>query len=329
MTGDSMGVIAHTLDRLIVVPRNGYVNRLQAWASSAILAAELDVPLRVVWEPEPAAPAAAADLFAPGLLERSFVTPESLTQLLGSTHQHQPRYLTVDPERRTVVLAGHDRGEQEFIPPLLGSLADPSHPTTLVIIAGGRFHVPSASAFERQRRHFYQAIDWSEPIRAACDEAWAHRPQHVGLHVRQTDRSLEAPTRSAIRAALSTMREQTGIDSLFVAADTDAARSAWLDAGTRLGFVPWTIDHPDTDRSTAAGAVAAMVDWRTLGRSAALVYSAASSFGEEAAVAADAATRSYALVAPTRVRNLRSAGSLLRSAATYPRRRGWLGGRGD
>lgn len=42
----------HHLDRIVVVPRNGYVNRLQGWASAAILAAQLDASLHVLWEPE-------------------------------------------------------------------------------------------------------------------------------------------------------------------------------------------------------------------------------------------------------------------------------------
>jgi len=40
------------LKRIIIIPRNGYLNRLQAIASAAIIAENLDIELKIYWETE-------------------------------------------------------------------------------------------------------------------------------------------------------------------------------------------------------------------------------------------------------------------------------------
>ena len=98
------------LQRVIVVPRNGYINRIQAWASSATLATELGASCSVMWEPETVAAAAASDLFRDDAIASTFITAHELTTLLGQPHDSLPRYLTVMRPKGVVVLAGHDRG---------------------------------------------------------------------------------------------------------------------------------------------------------------------------------------------------------------------------
>lgn len=320
--------MGHTLDRIVLVPRNGYVNRIQSWASAAILAADLDVSLKVAWEPEPVAPAAATDLFSSVRVDRSFVGSEEVTRIVGAPHAMLPRYLTVLPERRAVVLAGHDRGEQFFMPELESALNDPCRPTTLILIAGGKFHLPDAANFARQRRVFYRSLDWSNAIDSSF-AAWSHgRPPYLAVHIRQTDRSREAPRANAIAKALRQLGERTGLTTVFIAADTGTAREQWLDIAARLGFAPWTATHDEAERSMVEGSVAAMVDWRLLGCSVALAYSATSSFGEEAAVAAGAADASIALSASPVRQRARAGRDAMRSALTHPRRHGWPPRRG-
>jgi hypothetical protein len=309
------------LEDIVVVPRNGYVNRLQAWASSAILAAELDVPLRVAWEPEPVAPADFIELFAPPRPGLSLIEANDLRIRLGDAHENLPRYLSVDEGRRLVVLAGHDRGEQAFMEQLLPALEHACQPTTLLIVAGGHFHLPGSTGFEAQRRHFYRQLPWSEAVRSGTDTVLAGRADFLGLHVRQTDRSVSAPRPRAIRAAIGALARQTRVRSVFVAADTDEARERWLAELADLGLDGWAAPDPALDRSTARAGVDAMIDWRVLSRSRALVYSRASSFGEEAAVAADAVQLSLPLTASESLQRSRRAAAVGRSLVTYPRRR--------
>lgn len=310
---------SHGLERIIVVPRNGYANRLQAWASSAILAAELDVPVKVLWEPEPVAPATAEQLFSPTLLRTSFIESSEVTEVLGRPHTDWPRYLNV--ERDVVVLAGHDLGEQHFMPELLETLVREPLPRLLVIIAGGKFHLPDSTNFELQRRVFYSRIDWSEAIRDRVDLLRADHHEYLGLHIRQTDRSITAPTAKRIRAALAELHMRTGIASLLVAADTDEARQHWQNTAIKLGLEPWTSDAREYSRSQAAAGIDAIVDWHLLGGARALVYPAASSFGEEAAVVTGNKTACIALDASRRLQHFRASLGVGRSVLSYPLRR--------
>ena len=312
---------ATSLQQIIVVPRNGYVNRLQAWASSAVLAAEFDVPLRVAWEPEAIAPAAFARLFFEGRPGSTTMSPGELESLLGTHHSNLSRYLTVQESRRTIVLAGHDRGEQEFMPSLTSALMHPCEPTTLVIIAGGKFVLGDDSAFESRRRQFYRALPWSEEVEEHTSRARRGRGEFIGLHIRETDRSMSAPDRRAVSQALTTLAHETGITSVFLAADTEGARVSWLAALTALGLYGWTAPVASLDRSSTEAAIGAMVDWRVLGESRGLVFSRASTFGAEAAVAANAVTVSHDLSASPLRQRARSLARAGRSAITLPRRR--------
>ena len=51
-----------SVPNVVVFPRNGYANRLQAWASAAIVL-EWGAPLKVCWEEEAVCPANASSLF--------------------------------------------------------------------------------------------------------------------------------------------------------------------------------------------------------------------------------------------------------------------------
>lgn len=310
----------HALEHLAVVPRNGYVNRLQAWASAAILGAQLDVPVSVVWEPERIAPAQALDLFSESAVQRSFLDVEKLTSLVGGAHQDLPRYLTLDRDRQLVILAGHDRGEQAFMDELLTTLADTCEPKTLVVIAGGKFHLDTHEGFDRQRRVFYETVPWRAEIGDAVTAQTDGRPVYVGLHVRGTDRSREAPPARAVREALGQLKE-VGPTSLFIAADTEAARLRWTDEARHLGFEPWSRSSINRDRTVAAEGVDAIIDWRVLGKAEAIIHAAASSFGEEAAVCTAQPSSCIALTASPARQRLRAAGEWATAAVTYPRRR--------
>lgn len=272
------------LERVIIVPWNGYVNRLQAWASASILAERLGADLKVAWETERVAPVPATTLFSHTLLERSFVPVDDVTQLLGQAHRAMPRYLTVNQDRGTAFLAGHDRGEQHFMDQLLQVLRTSSAVTTLVIIAGGKFHLPHETDFITKRKDFYNQIAWHPDINDRLNAAQSTGATYLGVHIRQTDRSREAPTPRAIQKAVQELAEKSGVTNVFLAGDTASARNRWRDQLARLGFSSWVSDASSFNREESASARDAIVDWLLLGRSQAIVYSAQSSFGQEAAV---------------------------------------------
>lgn len=307
------------LERVIVVPRNGYANRLQAWASSEILGAQLDVPVSVLWQPEPVAPAKALDLFSPALVSRAFIDDETFTGLVGRRHEDLPRYLTIEGD--TIVLAGHDRGEQVFMTDLVPLLATSPKTRTLVVIAGGTFHLPSDEDFIRQRSVFYRNLAWSAALDDRFHAAMADHTSFVGLHIRETDRSRQAPTPRAIRAALEHVRGDSTTRDLFIAADTAHARERWGAESARLGFRPWSLADADLDRSSVVGGLDALTDWRVLASTEALVYPAASTFSREAAIASGHHDQSIALTSTPVRQRVRALRDLGRSVLTFPARR--------
>lgn len=276
----------HSLERVVIIPRNGYINRIQALASAKILADQLEVPLSVFWEPEPIAPAACDALFDVDARLFHFIDKAELTALIPDSHEHLPRYLNVLKDEGVIVLAGHDRGEQVFMNELKEQLRDQNLVHTLLIIAGGNFHLTGTDHESRlARERLYKEIPWSREIKRRSSVALASHPHFVALHLRSTDRSREAPTRRQLKKALRVVSTTTGIRECFIAADTSMARNFWQNYATSIDLDPWSIQDANFDRAQSSSAIDAMVDWIILGRSQRLIYSASSSFGEEAAVA--------------------------------------------
>ena len=308
------------LVEVVVIPRNGYVNRLQAWASAAILAAQLDVPLRVLWEPEAPAPTPASELFSPALISESFWDRSKVDDLVRGHHESLPRYLSLDTERRLIVLAGHDRGEQTFMEQLFALLSTLDTPATLLIIAGGKFHLPTCEGFSRRRTDFYDRMSWHPELDRRIAVERSARQDYVGLHIRGTDRSIEAPTSRTIREGLGRLRDSCTERSLFVAADTPESRDQWSTIAADFGFAPWSAMSVNHDRAHVGSGRDALVDWRLLGGSSALIYPSSSSFGEEAAVATGNLDGCIGLSASLVRQRVRVAARMGRSAITYPSR---------
>ena len=310
----------HALQQVIVIPRNGYINRLQAWASASILGDALGVVTRLLWEPDAVAPTAAEELFEPAFLEALSISRAEVDLLLACDHEVLPRYLSTLPARRALVLAGHDRGEQVFMPQLFELIAGDASLTSLVIIAGGQFHAPTAHDFDRSRRVFYQSLHWNLALDSRVQAELKGRDPFLAAHIRQTDRSLTAPTTTTVRDALAKLHKQTQLRSLFVAADTANARDQWHDIARGLGLDPWSVQDQSQDRSSGSGGVSAMVDWRLLGAAQGLVYSKESSFGHEAATVIGSSQQTIGLTATNGVQRARAMKQLVNSALTYPRR---------
>lgn len=298
------------IDRVIVIPRNGYANRLQAWASAQALADHVGAPLEIVWEAEAVATTPADAIFSPDLITEHFVSGSLVEDLLGMPHVDFPRYLTALPDRRVIVLAGHDRGEQAFMADLSQLLSTLTAPTTLVIIAGGLFQLDSSTDAESARRDVYRGLAWSARLNELVTAAREDHPTFAALHVRQTDRSRQAPSDAAIRAGLRHLRDLVPERSLLICADTDAARRRWAEESRTLGFQPWSVEGVHFDRGSSDNGLYALLDWRLMASATGVVHPNASTFSTEAVVAGDVAETSVAL----RAGALTQAGRGLRAA---------------
>lgn len=308
--------------QIIVVPRNGYANRLQAWASASLLGAEWDVPVTLCWEPESIAPASLPDLFDVNQIPH-LMSPEELEGFLGQPHRTLPRYLNQVPERSLITLAGHDRGEQVFMSELSRLVGVNSAQTTIVVIAGGHFGIGSTGEQRAGRRDFYHALAWSKEIESATQRLLNARNPFLGLHIRQTDRSRSAPTVGQIHRAMKELGNTTGVTDVFLAADTADAVCTWQSRLLDWGFRPWHAPTRDYARDSRPASVDALIEWRTLSHAVGLVFSAQSSFGAEAAVAAGEIVTRPLMASSMRQRS-RTVHEILNAAVTYPKRHGWI-----
>jgi hypothetical protein len=312
---------------VLLYPLSGYANRLQAIASASILAEDLGGRLAVCWETSDVAPAPAGAVFDASFVAAHVVTSDEADERWGVRREAVPRYLSVDPDARRIGLAGHDRGEQHFMPDLDRALASMPEVETVVLVAGGKFCRPGTSeaAFRGQRHDFYRAMRLAPAVEEAVDRECRDRPDFVGLHLRYSDRNRQAPLRRRIRPALIEVAGRAGVRSVFVASDTGRERARWCEVARAAGLEPWTVDPGSLARAEAGSVHGALVDWRILGRARAMAFFAESSFAEEAAVAGDGWDRSIGLPASGLRAVAVQAGDYARAAVTYPRRHGWLG----
>ena len=311
---------------VVVVPQSGYINRLQAIASAAVLADELETDWCVVWRPSSVAPATATQVFDTSFVGRRFRSEHEISESYGVDFDHIPLYLSEDRNNAVLYLRGHDRGEQAFMEDLRARLRGRPSLRCLVIVAGGKFDLlspeRSAEAVAR-RRDFYRRLRFVPAIEERVESLTQGRSPFVGLHLRYTDRSLQSPSRKAISRAVVRLAETQETSQVFIAADSLTIRDLWIDRLRSCGLEPWFQNLAAIDRSSGAAVVDAITDWRILTRARAVAYFRESSFGEEAAVGSGAFGASVGIRA--------SGGRLLSNRAryhwsnlvTYPRRH-WL-----
>lgn len=306
--------------RVVIVPRNGLANRLQAWASADILAKHWAAPLCVVWEPEEVLPAPADVLFTGSLVSESFSSPNLIRDLTQLGHSELPRYLSRGDD--FVVLAGHDRGEQAFMADLAAMVEASTRPVSVILIAGGNFHLPEIDGTHLKRGAFYRGIRWSDDVHDRVASAQPPDFPYLGLHIRQTDRSIDAPSSRSLRTALGNMKKQhPDVRSLFISADSPQALEMWTQFARREELEPWSLPHVEHQRNKTLGIVDAAADWLLLSRAKALLHPAASTFSTEAAAASSHPEESVALRPVQILRVARRARQFLHAGMTYRARR--------
>ena len=314
---------------VVVYPLSGYVNRLQALVSAQLLAADLDdALLRVCWLPDPAAPAEATDVLDAARWSDRLVSDDDVRAMCGIDRASIPTYLSVDQEAKRITLAGYDLGEQHFIPALRAAVDAMPDVRHIVIAAGGKYTLDGDSEltaeqtrrFRTRRQQAYAALALNPLVEAAAREAISAHAPYVALHLRYSDRNMQAPRARAISPAVEAVADATGVRRVFIASDTTDSRARWTQRVRAVGLDPWSVDPGEYPRSDPRSALGALIDWRILGGSAAMVYFAASSFAEEAAVASGHVDDSIGLETNKGRAALLAAAQWAKAAATYPQR---------
>ena len=274
------------LNDIVVFPMSGYINRLQTIASAAILAEQYDARLRICWIPYSLAPSPADAVFSKSFCDEFIISEESVLELYQLEVNQIPIY--VSRSRGMVSLRGADKGEQALMPEVERSIQQES-PQLLAIVSGGSFFRDARgftlNDYRKRKSDFYRALPLHSEIEGSVSKILRTHPSpYLGLHLRYTDRSDQAPLDRAIRKALRFQSEATGISSVFVAADSARSRDHWVAECVKLGLDPWCVNHLSMRREDALSAHPALIDWKLLGHASRLVYFTASSFAVEAAV---------------------------------------------
>ena len=277
------------LSEVAVIPRSGFINRIQAIASAAILARQTGARLRVCWFPCAYVTTPAEDVFTEAWCTEFVVNESWVRQTYGAGVDDLPLYVSWNEREGFIGLRGHDVGEQALMDAFWTDVTDHQPAPRVLVIAGGTFFIPQPGReeaavhadFLAAKRDFYRELPLSHEIESLAKAARdADSTPYLGLHLRYTDRSHEAPTRRQIRRAIARVAADTGLKRVFIASDSSAERDYWTREAEILGLVPWVFDA-----SEVSGATAAMVDWRLLGEAERLVYFTASSYAVEAVVA--------------------------------------------
>ena len=326
------GSVSEVPPVVVLRPQSGYANRLQAIASAWLLAEDLGSRLVVDWIPDPmVAPVQLEDVLDPRvceLLQDSMAEDCSRSSI--SSGALAP-YLNFDSRSGVLTLAGLELGEQHFMPEL-SRLLKSGEVREVLISAGGKFTLKGGAlltadeerVFRQERKLAYAQLPLHPEVELEARTATRGLPAFHGLHLRYSDRALESPWKRQITAALTELKNRTEATSLFIASDSASAKEEWLRKARELGWDPWTSDSDEFSREDPRSSRSALLDWRILSRAHSLVFFAASSFAEEAAVAGGSYERSISLSA-SRARGawmqIRKHSSAVR---TYPRRHGWL-----
>lgn len=309
----------------MIVPRNGYVNRLQAIVSAQTLAHSLGATLGIGWERQPAAPVDVGAVLDPRAVKAEFL--DVARSLTGARQAAEVPVGITRGSDGVVFLAGGMAGEQVLMPALRRELEEGIN--ELVIVAGGKFWLPGdqhlttqqADEFRSVRRELYSDLRLNAEIEDQASKVVSQLPQRfLGLHLRYSDRNQQAPSKNSIREALNAVRDDVE-GNVYIAGDDLSRVAEWRRWLGQHGWNTWANETSQADVESRKAD--ALVDWRILGAAHRLVYFAESSFGEEAAVASGHFDDSRGLEC-NRVRSIavRSA-SHFRNLVTYPSRH-WM-----
>lgn len=278
------------IERMIVVPVNGFGNRLRGLAAMVDLSTRLERPLLVHWPSGLGMPSDHRGVFDPST-PLEFIGADEFRVLTGRTLSQIHPYVSSEPSTRTTFLRADILGEQRFIADIIERESEATESRQLVVIAGNHFspavrHQDDAQiALAPSKQHLYRSLRFVPDVQAVLDAAVLPTSFNA-LHLRFGDRSRGAPSDSDIWAAVAWVANSSTSSGLpwFVASDSREHLDRWVTRLQAHDLETVVLSDGERGRDRDSGIHLALAEWTMLSRADSLVYFRHSTFATEAAV---------------------------------------------
>jgi hypothetical protein len=239
------------MNRLILQPVNGLMNRFRCIASSKIMSDFTNREFMLNWKPEYVCNSQISDLVEDGFFN------------IGYDVNRYECYYHSGPEKGS---------EQPFVDEMISTDQE-----TIYLLAGGNF-IPTGmdvSEFNNRKSDFYKSIPFVDKIKNKYEDFASKNSDYIGMHLRYTDRIEYSPNIEYIEEIISNNSDT----KIFICSDD---RSVLNSLGNKFGDRILTYDTTNLNRASVDGSQQAIVEWLILANSKKIYYSAGSSYSYEA-----------------------------------------------
>ena len=240
------------MQKLILEPVNGLMNRFRSIASAKILSEFTNRDFMLNWKPEYVCNIGISDLVEDGFFN------------IGYDLNRHDCYYHSGPEKGS---------EQPFVQDMISTEQE-----TIYLLAGGNF-IPtgmSISDFNNKKSDFYKSIPFVDRIKNESNEFISKNSDYIGIHLRYTDRIEYSPNIEYVENIIS-----SNDTNIFICSDD---RSILNDLKSKFGDKILTYNITNLNRSSADGSQQSIIEWLLLANSKKIYYSTGSSYSYEACI---------------------------------------------
>jgi hypothetical protein len=240
------------LNKLIVEPVNGLMNRFRCIASAKILAEYTNRELLINWKPEYICNVSLTDIVEDGFFNK------------GYDVNRNECYYHSGPEKLS---------EQPFVNDMINTEKE-----TLYLLAGGNF-IPtgmSTSEFNNKKRNFYKSIPFVDRIKNESNDFISKYKNYISIHLRYTDRKQWSPNIEYIEDIINNNE-----GNIFICSD-DRGVINYLKSKFGQRILSYNITN--LNRGSVDGSQQSMIEWLILANSEKIYYSLCSSYSYEACI---------------------------------------------
>jgi hypothetical protein len=270
---------------LIVLPVNGYMNRIQAIVSGWLLATQLNYEFKVYWVPEKNAPSNVDDIFNADFLQNYFIDSNQWKIFSTLGPNNFPKYLTF--LNGDVFIQGLDKGEQKFIQRMV-NVEIKNHTRNIYIKGGSNFYATifnDFTSFQISKKNLFHVNLFSADLLVDFNKFKSILPSnYIGLHLRSTDRIFEFPPDKKLLRKILEISVLIDTRDVFIATDNPIVLEKWSELLRHNGLIVHAQTNITYDRTNLGSAKSALLDWLALVNCTSLIQTGFSTFSEEAFV---------------------------------------------